>query len=54
MLRVLGFDSTGDKAPLNSLSGGLRMRVALACSFFINPDILLLDEPTNQLFYFNN
>jgi ATPase subunit of ABC transporter with duplicated ATPase domains len=26
MLRVLGFDGTGEKAPLNSLSGGLRMR----------------------------
>jgi len=25
------------------------MRVALACAFFINPDILLLDEPTNHL-----
>lgn len=49
MLRVLGFDATGEGAPLNSLSGGLRMRVALACSFFINPDILLLDEPTNHL-----
>lgn len=49
MLRVLGFDEIGEKAPLSSLSGGLRMRVALACSFFINPDLLLLDEPTNHL-----
>lgn len=49
MLRVLGFDEHGEQAPLNSLSGGLRMRVALACAFFINPDILLLDEPTNHL-----
>jgi ATP-binding cassette subfamily F protein 3 len=49
MLRVLGFDEVGDAAPLSSLSGGLRMRVALACSFFINPEILLLDEPTNHL-----
>ena len=49
MLRVLGFDETGEQAPLSSLSGGLRMRVALACAFFINPDILLLDEPTNHL-----
>ena len=49
MLRVLGFDETGEKAPLSSLSGGLRMRVALACAFFINPDLLLLDEPTNHL-----
>lgn len=49
MLRVLGFDEAGEKQPLSALSGGLRMRVALACAFFINPDILLLDEPTNHL-----
>jgi ATP-binding cassette subfamily F protein 3 len=49
MLRVLGFDEVGEKAALSSLSGGLRMRVALACSFFINADLLLLDEPTNHL-----
>ncbi|KAJ3129106.1 hypothetical protein HK100_008820 [Physocladia obscura] len=49
MLRVLGFDETGEKQPLSALSGGLRMRVALACAFFINPEVLLLDEPTNHL-----
>ncbi|XXQ31411.1 ABC transporter domain-containing protein [Plasmodiophora brassicae] len=49
MLRVLGFDDVGERATLSSLSGGLRMRVALASAFFIDPDILLLDEPTNHL-----
>lgn len=49
MLRVLGFDEVGEQAPVSSLSGGLRMRVALACAFIINPDLLLLDEPTNHL-----
>ncbi|KAI8842032.1 P-loop containing nucleoside triphosphate hydrolase protein [Chytriomyces cf. hyalinus JEL632] len=49
MLRVLGFDETGEKAPLSSLSGGLRMRCALACAFFMSPEVLLLDEPTNHL-----
>ncbi|KAJ3407314.1 hypothetical protein HDV05_005490 [Chytridiales sp. JEL 0842] len=49
MLRVLGFDEIGERAPLSSLSGGLRMRVALASSFFIQSDLLLLDEPTNHL-----
>jgi len=49
MLRVLGFDEIGEQAPLSSLSGGLRMRVALAVAFFINPDVLFLDEPTNHL-----
>lgn len=49
MLRVLGFDEVGFVAPLSSLSGGLRMRVALASAFFIDPQVLLLDEPTNHL-----
>lgn len=49
MLRVLGFDEKGEASLMSSLSGGLRMRVALTSAFFINPDLLLLDEPTNHL-----
>jgi ATPase subunit of ABC transporter with duplicated ATPase domains len=49
MLRVLGFDDSGLQQSTNSLSGGLRMRVALCASFFLDADLLLLDDPTNHL-----
>jgi ATP-binding cassette subfamily F protein 3 len=48
-LRVLGFDDAAQQKSTNSLSGGLRMRVALCAAFFVQADILLLDEPTNHL-----
>jgi len=48
-LRVLGFDDAAQLKSTNSLSGGLRMRVALCAAFFVQADILLLDEPTNHL-----
>jgi ATP-binding cassette subfamily F protein 3 len=45
----LGFDEEMQHRPLDSFSGGWRMRVALAALLFSAPDLLLLDEPSNHL-----
>lgn len=45
----LGFDEEMQQRPLDSFSGGWKMRVALASLLFSQPDILLLDEPSNHL-----
>jgi ATP-binding cassette, subfamily F, member 3 len=49
ILAGLGLDDTLQQRPLADLSGGLRMRTALAAVLFTEPDLLLLDEPTNHL-----
>lgn len=45
----LGFDEEMQGQPLDSFSGGWKMRVALASLLFSQPDLLLLDEPSNHL-----
>jgi ATP-binding cassette, subfamily F, member 3 len=49
ILSGLGFDETMQAQPLDSFSGGWKMRVALAALLFSEPDVLLLDEPSNHL-----
>lgn len=49
MLLGLGFKISELDAPVNSFSGGWRMRLQLARSLMSPADLLLLDEPTNHL-----
>jgi ATPase subunit of ABC transporter with duplicated ATPase domains len=49
VLHGLGFDDERVDGDVGALSGGWKMRVALARVLLGRPDVLLMDEPTNHL-----
>jgi ATP-binding cassette subfamily F protein 3 len=49
VLTGLGIGPSDYNLPVESFSGGWKMRIALAKILTINPNVLLLDEPTNHL-----
>ncbi|KZS98893.1 hypothetical protein SISNIDRAFT_447719 [Sistotremastrum niveocremeum HHB9708] len=48
-LKTVGFTDERQKQAIGSLSGGWKMKLALARAMLFKADILLLDEPTNHL-----
>ena len=49
ILTGLGIGPDAYNRPVESFSGGWKMRIALAQILLLNPDVLLIDEPTNHL-----
>ncbi|MGV0953753.1 MAG: ABC-F family ATP-binding cassette domain-containing protein [Fluviibacter sp.] len=49
LIQGLGFKTSELNQPVNSFSGGWRMRLQLARALMCPSDLLLLDEPTNHL-----
>jgi ATP-binding cassette subfamily F protein 3 len=49
ILTGLGIGPLDYDRPVETFSGGWKMRIALAKILALNPDVLLMDEPTNHL-----
>lgn len=49
ILSGLGFERADITKKVHQLSGGFQVRLELAKTLILNPDMLLLDEPTNYL-----
>ena len=49
ILTGLGVGPDAYDRPVETFSGGWKMRIALAKILALNPDVLLMDEPTNHL-----
>jgi ATP-binding cassette subfamily F protein 3 len=49
ILTGLGIGPDRFREPVESFSGGWKMRIALARILLLDPDVLLMDEPTNHL-----